>query len=165
MQVKLPDKQGLSEPRPLSFVISGIDRNTHFVQQITAVTDPREFAVVRIVTRNDLVREVTAKGDLARKQASDQKRKKPKQLELNWAIAPTDLEIKMRQMESFLEKGKKVELLMANKRRQRKATPEEARQLLSVVRGKCEDLGASEVTPFTGAILGQATMTIEKVKK
>ncbi|KIV93332.1 hypothetical protein PV10_04552 [Exophiala mesophila] len=165
VQLKLPDNKGLSEPQPLGYVLSGIDRTTHFVQQMTPVDDPREFAVVRIVTRNELVREVTAKRDLARKQASEQKRKKPKQLELNWAIAPTDLEIKMKQMESFLEKGKKVELMMANKRRQRKATREEAEKLLSVVRTKCEELGASEVAKFTGAILGQATMTVEKLKK
>jgi len=67
----------------------------------------------------------------------------------------------MKQLEEFLRKGKKVELLFAAKRHQRKAAPEEAEELLQAVREKVQEVGASEVAAMEGGFPRQATMTIK----
>ena len=83
-------------------------------------------------------------------------------IELNWAIDENDLQLKMRQMEGFLEKGRKVEIVLANKKRQRRATAEEAQETLRKVRDKIADVGATDKDKIEGRIGGQATLVAEK---
>ena len=159
-QVQVKTDKGLSEPRDLFEVIRSVDRSTSHVVQLTG-TGEREVAVVQIMERRDMVKKVQRKEELSRKSAHALKIKKPKQLELNWAIAPNDLQIKLKQMEGFLQKGKKVELLLAAKRRQRKATAEEAEELLQAIRDRMSAVGAKEAKPLDGKVLGQAVMVLE----
>ncbi|KAK5045531.1 hypothetical protein LTR84_009149 [Exophiala bonariae] len=159
--VQLKTDQGLSEPQSLRQLLFSIDRSTSHVVQLTKVGD-REIAIVTIMQRRDMIKSIVKREETARKAAHAGKAKKPKQLEINWAIAPNDLQMKLNQMESFLTQGKRVEIMLASKRRQRKATEEEATTLLRAIRDRVETAGARESKPLEGKVLGQALMIIDK---
>lgn len=160
-EVHLKTDKALSEPQSLMQLLRSIDRSTSHLVQLTKAGE-REVAIVQIMDRRDMIKSIARKEEVLRKAAHASKAKKPKQLELNWAIAPNDLQLKMKQMENFLAQGKKVEIMLAAKRRQRKATPEEANTVLVTVRDRIEAAGARETKPFEGRLLGQALMTVEK---
>jgi len=67
---------------------------------------------------------------LSEKQAAAQ----TKQLELSWAIASNDLSHKIKRLQEFLDKGARVEVLLARKKGGRTATPEEAEALIERVK-------------------------------
>jgi translation initiation factor IF-3 len=149
----------LSEPQRLEDLLASIDRSKQYVMRLNREDDP--IAIVKIVTRLELIKQMHKQEDTVRNQKRLEKEKRPKQIELNWAISGNDLALKMKQMHEFLAKGKKVEILMANKRHARKATAEEARALLKAVRAKIEEMDAHEITPMDGAILKQAILTVK----
>lgn len=160
-QIRLKQPDGiLSEPQYLFRVLESIDRSTHFVMQLGQPSEG-EAAIARIVTRADLVQKINDREAKQRNSKKAEKEKRPKQLELNWAISENDLALKMKQMEEFLKKGKKVQLLLASKRHQRRASPEEAEKLLKTVRERMTELGAIETAPMEGGILRQAILTVK----
>ncbi len=160
VRVKSDDGGGLSEPRDLFQVLDSIDRSTQHVLQLSKPGE-HEYAVVRVVQRKDLIKQIRDKEDAARQAKMAQKEKKPKQIELNWAISSNDLQLKLKQMEDFLRKGKKVELMLAAKRHQRKASIEEAEALMRTIKDKLNEIGAIEVAPMEGGLLKQALMTVK----
>ncbi|KIX08789.1 uncharacterized protein Z518_03446 [Rhinocladiella mackenziei CBS 650.93] len=159
VRLKTPDGK-LSDPTNLHQLLGSIDRSTSYVMQL-ANPEHQPFAIVQIVQRADLVKRIKDKEAKERQAKHAQSQKKPKQIELNWAISGNDLQLKMKQMQEFLRKGKKVEVLLANKRRQRRATPEEAESVLQTVKQTAQDVGAIEVAPMEGAILKQATVVVK----
>ncbi len=159
VQVKTPDGK-LSEPQWLDQILDSIDRSTQYVLQINKPEDD-QLPVVQTISRLELIQRIKHQEDQQRNQKRVEKEKRPKQLELNWAISANDLQLKMKQMQEFLKKGKRVEILFANKRRQRKAAEEEAQALLKIVRVKIDEAGAAETVPMEGALLKQATLTVK----
>lgn len=165
LEVKLKNAEGkLSEPTSLYRLLSSIDRSSQYVLQISNAVDG-QIPIVQIVTRADLVKRINRQEDQLRHHKRTAKASKPKQLELNWAISTNDLQLKMKQMQDFLAKGKKVEILFANKRHQRKASPEEAEALLKMVREKIDEVGATEAAEMEGAILRQALLSVKMREK
>ncbi|KAK5217522.1 hypothetical protein LTR47_006099 [Exophiala xenobiotica] len=150
----------LSDPQLLRDLLLETKRSNNHVLQLSKPNEG-EVAIVQVVDRKDLVKRINTKETAARQTQLAQKEKKPKQIEINWAISGNDLQLKMKQLEEFLRKGKKVELLFAAKRHQRKAAPEEAEELLQAVREKVQEVGASEVAAMEGGFPRQATMTIK----
>jgi translation initiation factor IF-3 len=159
VKVKTPGAP-LSEPQWLDQLLDSIDRSNQYVLQMNK-PDDGQMPIVQVVTRMELIQKINRSEDQKRNQKRLEKEKRPKQLELNWAISANDLQLKMKQMQEFLKKGKKVELLLANKRHQRKASPEEAQALLQAVREKIDEVGAAETVPMEGAILKQAILTVK----
>ncbi|KAL2413536.1 hypothetical protein ABEF95_001430 [Exophiala dermatitidis] len=160
-QVRVKTADGkISPPVDLRRVLGSIDRTTSHILQLSKPGE-HEFAIVQVVERADLIKQIKDKEAAQRRVQHAQKDKKPKQIELNWAISPNDLQLKLRQMEDFLRKGKKVEILLASKRRQRKASQEEAETLLKTLKEKIQELGAVEVTPMEGGLLRQAKLTVK----
>ncbi len=85
-----------------------------------------------------------------------------KTIELNWAIDGNDLGHRLGKMREFLGKGFKVEVLLAGKKKGRKATEEEAKNLLERLREAVRDVdGARELKPMEGKILTQAKFYAE----
>jgi translation initiation factor IF-3 len=85
-----------------------------------------------------------------------------KTIELNWAIDGNDLKHRLERMKEFLGKGWRVEILMAAKRKGRKASEEEGRELMERIKeavGSVE--GARETKPMEGKVLGTATIYAE----
>ena len=149
----------LSDPLDLHELLRQIDRTDNHVLQLSKPGENE--AIVQVVQRKDLIKRLNNKETAERQVKQAQKEKKPKQIELNWAISGNDLQLKMKQLEEFLRKGKKVELLLAPKRHQRKATPEEAAALVNAIKEKIQEVGAAETAPMDGAILRQATLTVK----
>jgi hypothetical protein len=165
-QVQPPDpsipnsKRTLSNPKPLHRLLATLNLNTHAVHHLGAGPSP-DTSVVEVVSLASLLQAAQAREDSLRETAKERARaNKTKQLELNWAISGNDLEMKLRQMEKFLDKGAKVEVLLANKKRQRKADEDEAHATLEAVRHRVKLLGASEAKALEGRVGAQATLVV-----
>ncbi|KAL2019990.1 hypothetical protein VTK56DRAFT_8990 [Thermocarpiscus australiensis] len=93
------------------------------------------------------------------------KKKEPKvvlkEMELNWAIAPNDLRTRMKQLKTFLGKGYKVQITLLTKKKRsskKRATPDEAREVLRAVREAMAEVpGTKEYKPMDGAV-GETVM-------
>ena len=155
--VHLVDNEGkLSRPLPVAGVLESLDRRQNFLVQVAAPTSdgPMLWPVCRIMEKAK-VREA----EKARLKPAKRPQNVVKQLELNWAIDRNDLAHRMDRMEDFLTKGMRVELVLAGKRKGRKATLDEADAMLATIRQRvqaCE--GVKEVKPMEGKLLGLATL-------
>jgi len=163
--VQLKDAQTgkLKEAQTLLSILSTIDRDTHVVRQLG--TPPNAPVIVEITTLEALRSRIQAKEASQAAAAKSLRESKPKQIELNWAISGHDLDMKMKQLREFLDKGKKVEVLLAAKKRQRRATPEEAQEVIKHIRKTIAEIDrCKEIAPMDGNIGGQALMVVQKTK-
>lgn len=82
-----------------------------------------------------------------------------KTIELNWAIDKNDLSHRLDKMKQFLSKGWRIDVVMAAKRKGRKATIEEAEELLKMIRRSIAEIqGAREWKAMEGKAGAQATI-------
>jgi translation initiation factor IF-3 len=162
VQLKQSDGR-LSEPIPTQEVLRDLQPD-QVLREYSPQGQLPDTAVCEITTRQALLDAIQQKADTAEELQKQMKRSKPKMLELNWAIGPNDLELKLKKMSEFLEKGKKVEILLAARKNQRRATHQEAEAVLDKLRDKLEECGAREIQPMEGKILGQVMMTVQKRK-
>lgn len=121
------------------------------------------MAICRIMTIADLLKQKRDKERVQKEHKKSLKQSAPKQIELNWAIGPNDLEHKLTQLKGFIEDGKKVEVVLANKKRQRQATPEEGREVLKKVKAKLAEADGREINQMQGGVVGRHTvLTVRK---
>ena len=150
---------------PVEHVLSllrSINSEEEHLVQVSPPDENRPTAIVRVFKRADLIRQRVEKEKAEKKHQKSMKDREPKQMELNWAIGPHDLEIKLGQLEGFVEKGKTVEIILAAKRRQRKANPEEAEEVVKKIRDRLASINARETKPMDGEVLKQAILTVRK---
>lgn len=160
VRIPTPDG-GLSPAEPLRSALSRVRQGIEHLVQISRVDD-NGTAICRIMTVSELLRQ---RRDRERAQKEQKKSSKSvsKQIELNWAIGPNDLEHKLTQLKGFIEDGKKVEVILASKKRQRQATLEEGRAVLRKVREKLAEADATETQAMQGGEVGKHTvLTIKK---
>lgn len=161
VHVKDPETGKLNPPERLLAVLSTIDRNTQVVRALATSGDGP--TVVEIINRATLVERLKNKEISALESARATRAKKPKQIEVNWALSSNDLQFKLRQLREFVGKGKRVEILLASRKRQRKATPEEAENVVKEIQKAISEIeGCREVAPMEGRIGGQALMIVQK---
>ncbi|KAF4550615.1 Hypothetical protein D9617_16g014030 [Elsinoe fawcettii] len=109
--------------------------------------------------------EAAAKVRAAEQAKKEQKKLAPegvKIIELNWAIADGDLGHRLKKVEEFLNARRRVEVVIAPKRRGKKATREEAERVLRTVKdavGKVD--GAKETRPMQGQVGGVVSLMLE----
>jgi translation initiation factor IF-3 len=85
-----------------------------------------------------------------------------KTIELNWAIDGNDLGHRLNRFREFLTKGFRIEVLLAGKKKGRKATEEEAKALIDKLKGVVAEVeGAKESRPMEGKLLTQAKFFAE----
>ena len=85
-----------------------------------------------------------------------------KAIELNWAIDANDLGHRLKKVEEFLRARRKVEILVAPKRRGRTATPEECDALLRRIAETVKNVeGAKESRPMQGKPGQVASLMLE----
>ena len=149
----------LQPPRSLRESLAAIDRSTHFIMQVGEKVHPRyadapEPDEGQRDTRPKIpVCKVIDK--LAYRQAEivKAKSKKPtsiptKEVELNWTIAPHDLEHRLKKMKEFLNDGRRVEVVFGKKRRgwmQRKDVGEgKAKGLVEMIREQAATVEGSK---------------------
>jgi translation initiation factor IF-3 len=110
-----------------------------------------QYPICRIIDRTA---EAAAQTAQAEKSAA-KKKEKSKELELNWAIAPHDLRTKMTQLKRFLGKGYHVTVTLMNlkKRDKRRASADEAKEVLKAVEATITEVpGAKETKPREGSV-------------
>ena len=105
--------------------------------------------------------------DVALKAKAKEARKRAiaeKEIELNWAIAPNDLNTRMRQLKTFLSKGYRVHVLLQKntKRNKRTATDEEAKAVLQKVKDAAVEVpGTKETKPMDGVVGKQVKLVFQ----
>jgi translation initiation factor IF-3 len=118
-----------------------------------------QFAVCKIVNKRD---EYERQKQLKeKKKTSAAGKPKTKELELTWAIGEHDLATKMRQMGQFLEKGMKVEVLVAKKKGGRQADAKEAEGVVKRIREEVDRVGGREGKAASGAVGGTLRLFLE----
>lgn len=154
--VSLVNEEGhLEEPRSTSAVLSSINRKTHSLVTVSA-GEPGSPPICKIMDKKAMRDAEKAKAVAARRSTVT-----TKTIELNWAIDGNDLGHRLQRIRDFLGKGNRVEVMMAPKRKGRKASEEEAQVLVERIReaiGGCE---AKEFKPMEGKLLGTATIYAE----
>lgn len=164
LNVQLKQEDGkLSKPVPTEDVMSGLVDD----QVLMELSPEGQFpgaAVCQITTKQELLAQVAQRNRAVQELQKQMRQSKPKQIELNWAISEHDLELKLKQMAEFLDKGKKVEVLLAARKRQRRATAEEGQTVLDKVRSKIEEVGGKEFKDMEGRLLGQVILSVQKNK-
>ncbi|OAX78837.1 hypothetical protein ACJ72_06850 [Emergomyces africanus] len=161
-RVQIVNEDGsLGDPIPLGAALHTFDRYVNVLLQVAPETAERPA-----------ICKVTSKGFLQQKlQAKTKAPKDPthalKQVELNWGIDGHDLSHRMKMVESYFEKGKKVEfiLLQKDKRRKKLPSPEKARELVKTIKEQIAEMGAVETKKMEGTLLGRLTIYAEKSKK
>ena len=158
--IQVVDEDGsLEAPKSVRYVLQTFDRLESFLVQMAPETAEKP-AVCKIISKKKLREQKHAKEKAARVQ-----KKSTKQIELNWTIDPHDLSHRLKQLETFLSKGQKVELVMARKKGKRRATPEEARGLVATVREKALEMDAGEYKAMHGKAPDMVTMFVERKGK
>ncbi|PGH11286.1 hypothetical protein AJ80_07185 [Polytolypa hystricis UAMH7299] len=154
-RVQIVNEQGgLDPPMYLNRALLTFDRSQSFLVQV-APESPERPAVCKLMGRRE-AREME-------KQKSKQiKPDVTKKIELNWGIADHDLNHRLKQMENFLQKGKKVEMVMLRKSRKAIPTAPQAQKLVETVKSRLEEIGAVESKPMDGKLLGLLTLFLEK---
>lgn len=164
VQLKDPQTGKLNDPQPLFSILRTLDRDTQVVRALAQ--PPGAPAIVEVSEKSALVARLKAKEEAAAEIAKEKRQSKPKQIELNWAISGHDLEMKIKQLRQFVDKGRIVEILLAAKKRQRRATPEEADNVLAELRKAiAETEGCKEIKPMQGRVGGQASLIVQKQGK
>ncbi|KAM3084577.1 hypothetical protein ACMFMF_001931 [Clarireedia jacksonii] len=160
--VRLVNAQNkLDEPRSTASILKNLDLKTYTLQTIVAA-EPGDSPICKIIDK---------KQAHAAKKAAKKAGKNPgaviKTVELNWAIDTNDLGHRLNRVKEFLEKGNKVEVVLASKKKGRKATQEEAEALVKRVQEAVAAVdGAREIKNMEGKILATATLFYEgKAKK
>ncbi|KAK6585015.1 hypothetical protein PZA11_003239 [Diplocarpon coronariae] len=141
----LVDAEGrMTNPRHTHSVLATLDRK---INTLTVVA-PAEENVPPIC--KILNKQAMREAEKARLKAAKSSGVTTKTMELNWAIEKGDLTHRMGKLKRWLEKGWRVEVVLAGKKRARKATEDEAKGLLAVIRGVLGEVGGKENKPMEG---------------
>jgi translation initiation factor IF-3 len=161
--VRMPAAEGgLTPLESLGSALSRVKEGTEHLVQVAKVDDDG-MAICRIMTIAELLKQKRDRERIQKEHKKSLKQSVPKQIELNWAISSNDLEHKLTQLKSFIEDGKKVEVVLASRKRQRLATPEEGKEVLRKVRQKLAEADAREIKAMEGGEVGKHTMlTVRK---
>jgi translation initiation factor IF-3 len=177
-RINFVDEDGKFHPSmPIADALFRVNKTTHHLVQLTSGKvdelgrqDPDDLPTCRVITKMALREQHQKKLELERRQAKGLGAgPAPKNLEFNWAIAGGDLKHRLGKLTEFLREGRKVEIMLGPRKKGRKATEEEAENVIKAIRGTVQDCkGATEMKSEGG--LGEV-MTItfqgwkEKEKK
>ncbi|KAF7862681.1 hypothetical protein EAF04_007554 [Stromatinia cepivora] len=148
-------EQKLDAPVRTSEILKSINLKTHMLQ-IIAYSEDGEPPIAKIIDKQEA----------ARQKRLAKKSKNPaavtKTIEMNWAIERNDLGHRLERIREFLERGNKVEVVLAGKKKGRKATEEEAEGVVGRVREFVEEVsGARESRKMEGKVGVQAVLYFE----
>lgn len=164
-RINVVDENGVFHRNvPLNEALDSMDRLTHHLQQLTpgkvdeyGRADPEDLPTCRILSKIDLRAKHKRKLDVERQQAKGQGTgPAPKSMELNWAIAEGDLKHRLEKLKEFLKEGRKVEIMLGQKKKGKKASEEEANRVMERVIdavGECKGAGKVKETGTVGAVL------------
>lgn len=155
----------LSQPRTRFDILNNLDRKTHRLIQLSPddPEDPNFVPVCKVVSKKESYEQDKRRKQQAKeaKQASG-KGSTTKTLELNWAIDGNDLQHRLDRMREFLQEGRKVEIVLASKKKGRKASKEDCAGVLKAIQDAVNGVqGAKETKKMEGPVGGFATMMVQ----
>jgi translation initiation factor IF-3 len=147
LQLVNPETNQLDEPITRYDVLKTLDLKTHRLVQLT---EGNPYPVCKIISKKEeYAAEKRRKEQQKESKQAAAKERSVKTLELNWAIDGNDLAHRLEKVKTFLEEGRKVEIILAAKKRGRKASKEECEEVLGKIREVAEGVrGAKEPKPF-----------------
>ncbi|KAK4168970.1 hypothetical protein QBC43DRAFT_308403 [Cladorrhinum sp. PSN259] len=156
------DGGGISDPEATQRILKRINRETHslILRVPPNPEEERPYAICQIV---DKKAEYQATMEKKKRQKADKLSKVTKELEINWAVAPHDLSTKLKQLQSFLNKGYKVELRLAaqQKKSKKKASLAEMKAVMQTVDETIANIkGTKEYRPREGTVGQNSTVLI-----
>ena len=161
-QIAIVDEKGtFHPPLPLAQARRSYDP---FYYRLVQVSKPEDDGntICKLMAQDEFIKIIQDQTKVAKSKVKNIGTQPAKQIELNWAIAEGDLKHRLDAMQTFLEKGRRVEVLLAPKRKGRRATHEEAIEILEKVRRRIRDLeGAKEWKSMSGELLATATLYFE----
>lgn len=165
IQLVNPDTKSLEEPVTRYDVLKSLDLKTHRLVQLTP-DDPEDrngIPVCKIVSKKEeYAADKRRKEQQKESKQAAAKERSIKTLELNWAIDGNDLAHRLEKVKGFLEEGRRVEIVLATKKRGRKATLAECEEVLEKIREVAGSVkGAKEAKELEGKVGGFATMVIQ----
>jgi len=145
----------LSEPQPTSRILASLDRDKETLVMVALPTDEQSYPICKILSKQIL-----------RENEKSRTKKKDtailKTIELNWAIDPHDMKHRLERIKEFLTKGWRVDIVMAGKKKGRRATPEEAYSLVGAIRDAITQVeGSKEWKKMEGKVGAVATIFAE----
>ena len=151
----------LNPPERLSSVIASLDRKTQFLQQVS----PPEQLGLPICKIFD--RKAVREQEKARAKKEKNADTMTKTLEMNWAIEKGDLKHRLGRLKEFLKRGHRVEIWLAAKRKGRKASESEVKEVLARIRAAVNEVEAKEWKEVDGTVeaMGQVVMYFQPGKK
>ncbi|KAK4504714.1 hypothetical protein PRZ48_002676 [Zasmidium cellare] len=165
-QLRDPTTGELPFPRTRWDVLNSIDPKTHRLVQLSN-DEPDNYnfiPVCKIVDKKESYDAEKRKAKAAREAKKLSARSSEmgmKTVELNWAIDRNDLGHRVDKMVEFLSEGRRVEVVLASKKRGRKASLEECEEVLAKIRQAVAGVeGAREVEGLKGKMGGFATMVV-----
>lgn len=123
----------LNPPRPLSTVLSSIDRNEEFVQLVTD-----DQPIVKILNKKEAYDKAKA---LKKAKKDNERLQGDKEIQMTWGVAAGDLEHKINKVRKELEKKNRVSLIFAPKKRQPVPSPQEQDERVNKVLEMLKDIG------------------------
>ncbi|PYH99308.1 hypothetical protein BO71DRAFT_394373 [Aspergillus ellipticus CBS 707.79] len=130
----------LDEPIRLRDALRRVDRSVDCLVKVAPGVDG--IPVCKILNKYELSKQT-------REKAKPQK-DNLKQIEVNWAISAHDLQHRMKQLETFLAKGRKVELSLTRKKGKRAPTVEEVKALMNGALATIKSTNSMLVRPMEG---------------
>ncbi|GKZ69854.1 hypothetical protein AnigIFM60653_002223 [Aspergillus niger] len=147
------ENNSLDPPVSLRDALRQIDRSSQTLQQVSTGSGDG-VPICKVVNKFELREIAKAKA----KPAKDGL----KQLELNWAIDAHDLSHRLKQLTNFLEKGRKVELILTRKKHKRSPTVEEVKNLMDKVMETVREAKAMPVRPMEGEPGKHVVLVVKK---
>ena len=155
--VQLVNEEGkINPPEPLSNVLASFDRSKFFLLQVSPGA-PRQPPVCKILNKMEY-----RANEKAKEKAAKAAKQSTKQIELNWAIDAHDLAHRLKQLTSFLEKGRKVEIVLTRKRHKRAPTVDEIKHVMQSVLDTTREAGGTQVKAMEGEPGKHVTITVKK---
>ncbi|CAI4214807.1 unnamed protein product [Parascedosporium putredinis] len=148
--------QGITGPHRTEDVLNGLNLATHTLRLVSAKPQgPRDqvLAVCKVFNRAEEAERKANEEAVRLEKEKLNAKQKYKIVEIGWAIADNDLALKAKRLKEFLESGYKVEVVLKGKRHGRKATSEEAEDVLRRVREAWAEVpGAREARTPDGEV-------------
>lgn len=157
-------EERLSDLQEVKRILARLDRKVESLQAVVMQNpeDPSapKWPICKIVNK----KEELAKQQFDKEQARKKKAAaKAKEMEINWAVGPHDLEHKLRTLHKFLAKGYKVQVLLLRKQGSKvKVQPKDANALVDkIVETTAEVPGAKEWKKREGQLLGSLRIFLQ----
>ncbi|UOH82300.1 hypothetical protein LQV05_004997 [Cryptococcus neoformans] len=134
--VRLIGPESLLPPQRLSSILSTYSTSTH---TLTLVSVDGEYPVVKLVSKaeeRDREKEKEEKSKVKRKISMEEK-----EVQVSWQSAKGDLGHKLEMAKGILEKGDRVQVVFANRRRAEPVNERQKEEIVAMFEGTLEEVG------------------------